>query len=188
MARLTRIYTRKGDDGSTRLGSGAKVDKDDLQVEAYGTVDELNAAIGTARAAGLDEATDRVLARIQSELLNLGGLLSMLAPEPADATPPGLIESRHVEALERDCDAFNADLGPLDEFVLPAGTPGASLLHLARTIARRAERRIVSLARRQPVPADCVRYVNRLSDLLFILARHENHVHGGGDVLWDRDA
>ncbi len=187
MPRLTKIYTRKGDDGSTALGSGRRVDKDDLQVEAYGTVDELGAAIGVARAAGLDEAVDATLQRIQSELLNLGGLLSMLDREAAEPGAHGLVEERHVKALEQDCDRFNADLGPLREFVLPAGTPGAAMLHLARTVARRAERRIVALSREQAVPAACLKYVNRLSDLLFILARYENHAGGEGDVLWNRD-
>ena len=187
MPRLTKIYTRKGDDGSTALGNGQRVDKDDLQVEAYGTVDELNAVIGAARAAGLDGAVDATLQRIQSELLNLGGLLSMIDREAGEPETQGLVEDRHVRALEQDCDRFNADLGPLREFVLPAGTGGAAMLHLARTVARRAERRVVALSHEQALPAACLRYINRLSDLLFILARHENHVCGRGDVLWNRD-
>lgn len=187
MPRLTKIYTRKGDDGTTALGTGERVGKDNPQVEAYGEVDELSAAIGAARAAGLDPEIDRVLGRVQSELLNVGGLLCMLDRTGAEENPLlALVQPRHVKQLEDECDRFNTPLGPLENFILPSGTMGASLLHLARTIARRAERRIVALSRELAVPDEVIHYVNRLSDLLFILARAENRARGVPDVLWDK--
>ena len=186
--RLTKIYTRKGDDGTTGLGSGARVGKDDAQVESYGEVDELNSALGVALAAGLDPELARVITRIQSELFNVGAELSLIGA-PENARPPKpLVDARHVSALEAECDRFNEPLGPLAEFILPGGTPGAAALHLARTICRRAERRAVALARTHAVPADVLHYVNRLSDLLFIAARYEHRAKGVPDVLWDKHA
>ena len=184
MARLTKIYTRTGDDGTTGLADGKRVPKDDAQVEAYGTVDELNSALGVALACGLDAEVAKTLTRIQSELLNAGGELCLIGsrgPRP----PQPLIQDRHVEQLEAECDRFNAPLGPLANFILPGGTPAAAQLHLARTICRRAERRAVALAHTVEVPQALLHYLNRLSDLLFILARYENKVRGVGDVLWD---
>jgi cob(I)alamin adenosyltransferase len=183
--RLTKIYTRKGDDGTTGLASGERVVKDDPQVDAYGDVDELNSLIGVALAQGLTPAIADTLTRVQSELFNLGGELSMIG-SPANLRPPApLIRPEHVERLERDCDRYNEPLGPLENFILPGGAPGAARLHVARTVCRRAERRAVALAHQREVPPDVLHYLNRLSDLLFILARHENHARGLGDVLWD---
>ncbi|MCU0223298.1 MAG: cob(I)yrinic acid a,c-diamide adenosyltransferase [Acidobacteria bacterium] len=184
MARLTKIYTRTGDDGTTGLADGRRVGKDDAQVEAYGTVDELNSALGLALALGLSSDVAASLTRIQSELLNLGGELSMLG-SGGRRPPRALIEPRHIEQLEAECDRFNAELGALANFILPGGTTGASQLHLARTICRRAERRTVTLAHATEVAPALVQYLNRLSDLLFIVARYENKVRGAGDVLWD---
>lgn len=185
MARLTKIYTRTGDDGSTRLGSGEKVPKDDPRVASYGEVDELNSLIGVALAAGLEEEVAALLGRVQSELLNLGGLLCLLGEEPLPAKYASLITGEHVKALEQACDRFNAGLGALENFILPGGSPQAAALHVARAVCRRAERRIVGLARERPVPPPVVHYLNRLSDLLFILARYENHRLGREDVPWD---
>lgn len=183
--RLTKIYTRKGDDGSTGLASGERVQKDDPQVDACGDVDELNALLGLALVDGPVPELAAVLVRIQSELFNVGGELSLIGA-PEDRRPPQpLIQARHVEALERACDAFNAALGPLENFILPGGSRTAALLHVARTVCRRAERRTVALAHVREVPRDVLRYLNRLSDLLFIMARFENHARGQGDVLWD---
>ncbi|HHN74089.1 MAG TPA: cob(I)yrinic acid a,c-diamide adenosyltransferase [Acidobacteria bacterium] len=183
MARLTKIYTRKGDDGSTRLGSGEKVGKDDLQVRAYGTVDEVGAFLGMVLAEEPDPQVSTELRRIQSELFNLGGQLSLLARDGDEV--PALITAEHVRRLEQACDRFNADLEPLENFILSGGTRAAAWLHLARTVCRRAEREMVALAARQSVPGSLLEYVNRLSDLLFILARWENRRAGGADVLWD---
>lgn len=188
MARLTKIYTRAGDSGKTRLGTGDQVAKDDIQVEAYGTVDELNAVLGLARARGVCRELDEELHRIQSELLNVGGELCMIgADTPDDSGEPRiqLIGTHHVEALEQSCDRLNSELGNLDNFILPGGSEGAGVLHLARCVCRRAERRTVSLARERTVPPEVVRYLNRLSDLLFIMARYENRSRGVDDVLWD---
>lgn len=184
MARLTRIYTRTGDDGTTGLADGRRVSKDDAQVEAYGTVDELNSALGTAIAAGLVPEVERTLSRIQSELLNLGGELCLIGTG-GRRPPRALIDQRHVDQLEAECDRFNETLGALDNFILPGGAAGASQLHLARTICRRAERRAVAFAHRVEVPEVQLHYLNRLSDLLFILARYENKARDVGDVLWD---
>ena len=185
MARLTKIYTRQGDEGTTRLGTGESVEKDHLQVEAYGTVDELNAVLGGARASGLTGELDRELQRIQSELLNVGGELCMIGDEPHGPEAVQMIRAEHVEALEAACDRFNESLGPLDNFILPAGAAGAAWLHLARCVCRRAERCTVRLARARPIPPFVMQYLNRLSDLLFIMARFENRARGVDDVLWD---
>ncbi|MDQ7007388.1 MAG: cob(I)yrinic acid a,c-diamide adenosyltransferase [Acidobacteriota bacterium] len=183
MARLTKIYTRKGDDGSTRLGTGEKVGKDDLQVRAYGAVDELGAILGVVLAEEPAEEIAAELLRIQSELFNLGGLLCLLSRESDEV--PELIRADHVKRLEQACDRFNADLEPLENFILPGGSRAAAGLHVARTVCRRAEREMVALAARQEVPAVALEFINRLSDLLFILARWENRRAGGADVLWD---
>jgi len=184
MARLTKIYTRTGDDGTTGLADGRRVSKDDAQVEAYGTVDELNSALGVAMAAGLAPEVEKTVSRIQSELLNLGGELCLIGTG-GRRPPKALIEQRHVDQLEAECDRFNEALGTLDNFILPGGTTGAASLHLARTICRRAERRAVALSHRTEVPKVQLHYLNRLSDLLFIIARYENRVRGVGDILWD---
>jgi cob(I)alamin adenosyltransferase len=187
MPRLTRIYTRTGDDGTTALGFGGRIAKDDLRVECYGTVDELNSCVGLARAAAPPEALEGTLARIQNELFHLGSDLCVREEDKARHPVPR-IEERHVTALEHDIDRWNDLLAPLDNFVLPGGSPVAAALHLARTVCRRAERLVVALARREAVGTWTVPYLNRLSDALFVLARAANHEAGRPDVLWDSRA
>jgi cob(I)alamin adenosyltransferase len=188
LVRLNKIYTRTGDDGTTGLASGARRRKDDLRVEAYGTVDETNAAIGLARLSTADDKQiDAMLSAIQNDLFDLGADLST---PPSDTPPPYeplRITQPQVDRLEREIDLLNADLAPLRSFVLPGGTKAAAALHLARTIARRAERLMVALAAEEPVGAPALKYVNRLSDFLFVASRYMNHKaqgDGGGDVLW----
>ena len=177
--RLSKIYTRTGDDGSTGLGDGSRVDKDSLRVEAFGAVDELNSAIGMLAAYPLPEVVAAGLQEIQHDLFDLGGELCI----------PGhsVLGDRQVERLEHCLDRLNGDLEPLKEFILPGGVPAAAACHLARTVCRRAERRAVSLARTETVNAAGLRYLNRLSDLLFVMARSLNHDAGQADVLWRRD-
>ena len=182
MVRLNRIYTRSGDAGSTRLASGAPVSKADPRVAAYGEIDETNAAIGLARlAAAADAVLDPILARIQNELFDLGADLA--TPPAADKAPTLRIVESQVERLEAEIDRLNAALAPLDSFVLPGGSPAAAALHVARTVCRRAERACVALAEREAVSPAALKYVNRLSDLLFVAARWAND-QGRGDVLW----
>jgi cob(I)alamin adenosyltransferase len=181
MVKLNKIYTRTGDTGETSLVSGKRRPKHDLRIEAYGTVDETNAAIGLARL-DADEHTDALLARIQNDLFDLGADLA--TPGDPNAADGALrIVASQVERLEREIDEINKDLRPLNSFVLPGGTPVAAKLHLARTIVRRAERRMTALAAAEPVNPEAIKYVNRLSDLLFVLARHCNQ-GGDKDVLW----
>ena len=187
MPRLTRIYTRKGDDGTTRLGGGQKVDKHALRIEAFGTVDELNSAIGVALACGLEPELQRALSTIQNELFHLGTDLCFLAEDRERLELPG-IGARHVEALERLLDEQTAIVGPLENFILPGGSPGAAQLHAARTVCRRAERSVAALAAREPVGPETLRYLNRLSDALFVMARFQNKKRGVPDVLWDSHA
>ena len=182
MVRLTRIYTRGGDAGETSLGSGARVAKHDRRVAAYGTVDEANAAIGLARLHVAGEVDD-MLARIQNDLFDLGADLCTPADETGGPAGALRIVQPQVDRLEREIDRLNADLAPLDSFVLPGGRPAAAYLHLARTIVRRAERGITELATAEPVNPLAVKYVNRLSDHLFVLARFVNDA-GAADVLW----
>ncbi len=188
MVRLNKIYTRTGDDGTTGLGSGARRRKDDLRVEAYGTVDEANAAIGLARLSSADEIElDAMLSAIQNDLFDLGAdLCTPPTDTPLPYEPLRIVEAQ-VDRLEREIDRLNAGLAPLRSFVLPGGAKAAASLHLARTIARRAERLMVALAAAEPVGAPALKYVNRLSDFLFVAARYVNHKAGdggGGDVLW----
>lgn len=181
MVKLTKIYTRGGDKGETSLGDGARVPKDSLRVAAYGAVDEANAVIGLARL-HLDGEADAMLARVQNDLFDLGA--DLCTPEKENPKyPPLRIVADQTERLEREIDAMNADLEPLGSFILPGGTPGAAHLHLARTVARRAERLIITLIRAEEINTEAVRYINRLSDHLFVLARHVND-KGAGDVLW----
>ena len=181
MVRLTRIYTKGGDGGETSLGDGSRVAKDDARVEAYGTVDEANACIGLARLHATG-AVDAMLAAIQNDLFDLGAdLCTPEAPDPK--YPPLRISEAQVERLEREIDAMNAKLAPLDSFILPGGSAVAAHLHLARTVARRAEREIVRLATTETVNPAAIRYINRLSDHLFVLSRHANE-DGASDVLW----
>jgi cob(I)alamin adenosyltransferase len=181
MVELTRIYTKGGDKGKTSLGDGSRVAKHDLRVAAYGTVDEANAAIGLARL-HTEGAVDEMLGRAQNDLFDLGADLA--TPEGRDpARPPLRITAAQTARLESEIDRINAALDPLKSFVLPGGTAAAAFLHQARTVTRRAEREITRLAETAPVNAEAVRYVNRLSDLLFVLARHLND-GGRLDVLW----
>ena len=182
MVALTRIYTRTGDDGTTALVTGERRAKSDLRVESYGTIDETNAHIGAARLYVTD-TLDQMLARIQNDLFDLGADLST----PEAGLKPGREALRIVDAqtdrLEAEIDQLNAELSPLRSFVLPGGSPAAAHLHLARTVARRAERVMVDLASREAVNAAAIRYINRLSDFLFVAARYVND-RGATDVLW----
>lgn len=184
MVKLTRIYTRGGDKGKTSLGNGRRVDKHALRVAAYGAVDEANAAIGIARlhTASLPDA-DAMLARIQNDLFDLGADLCTPDEGKDLGYAPLRILPGQVARLEREIDAMNVDLAPLSSFVLPGGTPASAHLHLARTLARRAERAITRLARREPVSPAALQYINRLSDHLFVLGRFLND-RGAADVLW----
>jgi len=188
MVVLNKIYTRTGDDGTTALGSGARVAKYDLRIAAYGTVDETNAAIGVARthtaAEGLSEL-DAMLARIQNDLFDLGADLCVPDTGEPPAYEPLRMTDPQVARLEQEIDRLNAGLEPLRSFVLPAGTPAAAALHVCRCVSRRAERLIVELAAQpgEHVGAPVLRYVNRLSDFLFVASRHANS-KAGGDVLW----
>jgi cob(I)alamin adenosyltransferase len=187
MVVLTKIYTRTGDDGTTALGDGTRLPKYDLRVAAYGTVDETNAAIGMARhALGPEQAEiDATLGRIQNDLFDLGADLTI--PDRGQQLPyePLRVTEAQVAWLESEIDRMNAELKPLASFILPGGSAAASALHLARTICRRAERHIVELSMRdgEPVSTAVVKYVNRLSDLLFVASRFVND-KGRGDVLW----
>ncbi|NUT56584.1 MAG: cob(I)yrinic acid a,c-diamide adenosyltransferase [Thermoleophilia bacterium] len=178
--RLTRIYTRGGDKGETSLGDGSRVSKLDCRIGAFGTVDELNSALGVALAADLPEELRPVLERVQNELFDVGADLSV----PWGVTDRLRVEEGMIERLERDCDAFNADLPELRSFVLPGGTEAAARLHVARTICRRAEREVLLGAREVELNPDVLRYLNRLSDLLFILARAANARAGSDEPLW----
>jgi cob(I)alamin adenosyltransferase len=187
MVRLTRIYTRGGDRGETSLGDGSRVAKHALRVEAFGTVDEANAAIGLARLyvgtdPGADGEAEAMLARIQNDLFDLGA--DLCTPEDSNRAAGALrIVAVQVERLEREIDAMNAALRPLDSFILPGGSPAASHLHLARTVTRRAERLVCALAAAEKVNPEAVKYLNRLSDHLFVLGRRVND-NGALDVLW----
>jgi cob(I)alamin adenosyltransferase len=186
MVVLNKIYTRTGDDGTTALGSGRRVSKFDLRVEAYGTLDETNAAIGLARLHTRDKqpSLDAMLARIQNDLFDLGADLCF-PDETKDARGRLQVSDTQVMRLEGEIDELNRELQPLRSFVLPGGSAAASFLHLARTISRRAERLMVALASRQgePVGAAALRYINRLSDFLFVAARFAND-KGKSDVTW----
>lgn len=186
MVRLTRIYTRGGDKGQTSLGDGSRVAKHALRVAAYGTVDEANAVLGLARLhtgaePSLAEA-DAMLARIQNDLFDLGA--DLCTPEAENPPyPPLRIIDAQVDRLEAEIDRMNAELAPLNSFILPGGRPAAAYLHQARTVARRAEREMTELALTEPVGAPALKYINRLSDHLFVLGRWLND-KGAADVLW----
>lgn len=178
-----KVYTRTGDDGATALFGGARVSKAAPRVEAYGEIDELNSAIGVARAAGLSKRVDAQLELVQNELFDVGAELATV-PEKLDKLTLPKITPAAVERLEHFIDELDETLDPLKNFILPGGSSGAAHLHLARTIARRAERCIVALAADEPVRGEIVKYVNRLSDALFTMAREENRVAGVVDVPW----
>jgi cob(I)alamin adenosyltransferase len=177
--RLSKIYTRTGDDGTTGLGDGSRVPKENLRVEAYGTVDEANSAIGVILSVGtLPAPIAHCLTEVQHDLFDLGGELCI----------PGhrMIEAAHVERLEADLDGLNDSLPPLKEFILPGGGPAAAACHVARAVCRRAERRCWSLARTESVSIETLKYLNRLSDLLFVLARVLARHEHGSEVIWRR--
>ncbi len=174
--RLSKIYTRTGDDGTTGLAGGDRVDKDCSRIEAIGEVDEINCQIGVVLTYPLTEKVNEVLGRVQHELFDLGGELAM-----PDHTA---ISTDHISALESDLDALNFELPPLKEFILPGGSSAAAACHLARAICRRAERRLVTLSREEPVSEHLPHYINRLSDLLFVAARIIARADGGSEVLW----
>lgn len=187
MPRLTKIYTRKGDEGVTSLSGGQRVAKDSLRVTAYGTVDELNSQIGVALAGGVSERLQPVLLAIQNELFHLGSDLSFLEDDKQNISIPQ-IEERHISKLESLMDELTAVIGPLENFILPGGTMSAAQLHVARTVCRRAERAVVSLANEEAVGPFALTYLNRLSDALFVMARYENHAQGIPEPLWDSRA
>jgi len=180
-----KIYTKTGDDGRTGLFGGPRVWKDDARIEAYGTVDELNSTLGAARCHELPDGVDRLLSIIQSQLFSLGAELA--TPEP-EAHGTNFIGEDHIAALETAIDDAEKDLPPLKHFILPAGHPAAAALQVARSVCRRAERRVIALGRNEGehVSPTTTVYLNRLSDLLFVLARRANHVHGIGDVEWEK--
>ena len=184
LVRLNRIYTRTGDDGTTSLGNNERRKKYDLRVEAYGTLDETNAAIGLARLhTGHDPAFDAQLARIQNDLFDVEADLCLAEKGPGGARLT--VTDTQVAWMETQIDALNARLAPLTSFILPGGRPAAAYLHLARTICRRAEREAVHLARSgEVVRTEALKYLNRLSDLLFVASRFANHQAGIGDVKW----
>ena len=177
--RLSRIYTRTGDDGSTGLGDGARVGKDSLRVAAYGTVDEANSTLGLLLAAEVPDDIRSLLTTVQHQLFDLGGELCI----PGHAA----IEDADIERLEQQLDRYNDDLPPLKDFILPGGGEAAARCHIARTVVRRAEREAVALARVEDVRPQAVRYLNRLSDLLFVLARVLARASGHGEVLWTHE-
>ncbi|OGO56189.1 MAG: ATP:cob(I)alamin adenosyltransferase [Chloroflexi bacterium RBG_16_69_14] len=184
MPRLTKIYTKTGDEGMTGLAGGQRVPKDSQRVETYGTVDELNSQIGVALANGLCERLTGELRMIQNELFDLGSDLATPAASQARHPVP-TVETRHIEKLERLIDEFNEVVGPLANFLLPGGSPGAAQLHVARTVCRRAEREATTLARDEKIGATVLPYLNRLSDALFVMARYENHQRGQAEPLWE---
>ncbi len=177
--RLSKIYTRTGDDGTTGLGDGTRVGKDSARVNAYGTVDEANSSIGVVLAANVPDDIRSLLTTVQHQLFDLGGELCI----------PGhsAITSEDVDALERQLDHYNDALPALKDFILPAGGEAAARCHVARTVVRRAERETVTLARHDAVRPEAIRYLNRLSDLLFVLARVLARADGQGEVLWNHD-
>jgi len=183
VVRLTRIYTRLGDGGDTHLGDMSRVRKTSPRVAAFGEVDEANSAIGMARAQGLPRRTESWMAEVQNDLFDLGADLCVPEGTEPGGVAPLRVTADQVARLESWCDLANAELEPLTSFVLPAGSPGAAALHVARSVCRRAERAVVALADTEPVNPQAVAYMNRLSDLLFIVARGANR-DAGGDVLW----
>lgn len=187
MPRLTRIYTKTGDDGVTGLGTGERVPKTHPRIEAYGAVDELNAALGVVLASRPTVELLEPLRRIQNELFHAGA--DLCVPEADKARRPGpRIEARHVEGLEQLMDRLGSSLPALENFVLPGGSPAAAQLHVCRTVCRRAERAVLRLRESEPVNPEVIRYLNRLSDALFVLARFENRRAGEAEPQWDSRA
>lgn len=182
---MAKIYTRKGDGGTTSLGGGQRVPKDSLRVRAYGTVDELNSNLGLARAHGLSPRLNEMLTVIQHQLFGLGSDLCFL---PEDKARFGIqqIDASQVEQFERWIDELTQTVGPLGNFILPDGAVGAAQLHVARTVCRRAEREVLALSRAEAIGPNDLSYLNRLSDLLFTMARYEDHQRGVAETLWQR--
>ena len=185
--RITKVYTRVGDDGSTGLGGGQRVSKASLRIETFGTVDELNSFLGQVLADEIDATLCKELTGVQNDLFHLGSDLCLLEEDKKNVPVPQ-IEARHVEHLENTIDELQKELKPLEEFILPGGSPAAALLHVARAVCRRAERLAVDLAGKESVGPFVVKYLNRLSDLLFVMARYENRKRGRSDVFWDKKA
>lgn len=178
--RLSKIYTRTGDDGTTGLGDGSRINKDSTRIETIGAIDELNSLIGLLIASSLPPEISSLLTHIQHELFEIGGELSVPGRE--------VITSDEIQYLEDALDTYNANLKSLKEFVLPGGTQMAAFCHIARSVCRRAERRIITLNREETVSTNTIRYLNRLSDLLFVLARSLNASQNKPDVLWQPKA
>jgi len=178
-----KIYTKTGDKGKTSLFGGDRVSKDTDRIEAYGCVDELNSHIGVVRSLSPPAEVDRILEQVQQQLFVLGADLA--TPRIRGKVQTMRVESRHVEFLERTIDHLDARLPALEQFILPSGSHTATELHVARTVCRRAERRLVQLSRKKEIGTTPIVYINRLSDLLFVLARYANSVEGGKEVLWD---
>jgi len=176
--RLTKIYTRTGDKGNTRLANGEEVSKDSQRVTAYGEVDELNSIIGFALSQDQEIASAQILSDIQHTLFDLGGELA------SAGMITRLVSEQQVKVLEQHIDQINADLPALEEFILPGGSTSAATLHLARTVCRRAERTIITLNQNEAITPEIIQYMNRLSDLLFVMARYENHRAGNQEVYW----
>jgi cob(I)alamin adenosyltransferase len=179
-----KIYTKVGDDGTTGLFGGPRVPKDHLRVQAYGDVDELNSTIGVARSECQDAELGAILSRLQNQLFDLGGELATPDQAHAPKAVP-LVTEEDITRMEREMDAFDQELEPLKAFVLPAGAKLAAHLHVSRTVCRRAERAAVTLARHESVPPDSVKFLNRLSDLLFVMARVANKRAGVAEVKWE---
>ena len=184
MPRITKVYTRTGDDGTTGLVGGQRVAKDSLRVSAYGSVDETSSHLGAAAAVGLCERLAAPAQRIQNDLFHLGSDLAILEEDKQRFKVPQM-EARHVEFLEQLMDELSEETGALENFILPGGCPGAAHLPLARAVCRRAERDVITLSHEEAIGAFAVRYLNRLSDALFVMARFENLARGVTDVLWD---
>lgn len=187
MPRITKVYTRTGDNGTTALGGGQRVPKESLRVTAFGTVDELNSNLGVALAVGVSERLQAPLQAIQNELFHLGSDLCMLE-EDKRKWPIPQIEARHIEALEQLMDELMDAVGPLENFILPGGSQTSAHLHVARTVCRRAERDVVALSREETIGSFVIKYLNRLSDALFVMARYENFVRNVPDIIWDSRA
>lgn len=184
MPKITKVYTKTGDSGETGLGGGQRVPKDSLRINAYGTVDELNSFIGVAIASNLDDKIKEKLNIIQNELFHLGSDLCFIEEDKIKFSLP-LIEEKHVLKLEQIMDEYSLELEPLENFILPGGTIGASQLHVARTVCRRAEREIIALAKTEKIGSFVIKYLNRLSDTLFVMARYENFKKNYTDVYWN---
>lgn len=184
MPKITKVYTKTGDKGDTSLGGGQRVSKDSLRITSYGTVDELNSFIGLAIASGLYKSIEENLKIIQNELFHLGSDLCFVEEDKKKFSIPQ-IQEKHVLALEKIMDQYSDEMQPLENFILPGGTIGASYLHVARTVCRRAERDTIALTKEESIGEFVVRYLNRLSDALFVMARYENFKKNYTDIYWD---